>query len=68
VLAGLLGALLAARVDAIHDDPTFVAALAAAAALVHGRAAHRANPGGPISAGAVAEALPGTIAALVDGS
>ncbi|WP_426593000.1 bifunctional ADP-dependent NAD(P)H-hydrate dehydratase/NAD(P)H-hydrate epimerase [Cellulomonas sp. McL0617] len=67
VLAGLLGALLAARVDAIHDDPTIVAALAATAALVHGRAAHRANPGGPISATDVAEALPGTIAALVEG-
>lgn len=68
VLAGLLGALLAARVEAIHEDPTLVAALAATAALVHGRAAHRANPGGPISATAVAEAIPGTVAALVDGS
>ncbi|WP_028049948.1 bifunctional ADP-dependent NAD(P)H-hydrate dehydratase/NAD(P)H-hydrate epimerase [Cellulomonas sp. URHD0024] len=67
VLAGLLGALLAARVDAIHEDPTIAAALAATAALVHGRAAHRANPGGPISATAVAEAIPGTVAALVDG-
>jgi len=65
VLAGLLGALLAARVEAIHEDPTIVAALAATAALVHGRAAHRANPGGPISASAVAEALPGTVADLV---
>ena len=65
MLAGLLGALLAGRVDAIHDDPTIVAALAATAALVHGRAAHRANPGGPISATAVAEALPGTIAELL---
>ena len=59
VLAGLLGALLAGRVDAIHEDPSLAAALAATAALVHGRAAHRANPGGPISARAVADALPG---------
>lgn len=66
VLAGLLGALLAGRVDAIHEDPSLAAALAATAALVHGRAAHRANPGGPISARAVADALPGTIAELLD--
>ena len=65
MLAGLLGALLAGRIDAIHEDPSLVAALAAAGALVHGRAAHRANPGGPIAARAVAEALPGTIAELL---
>ena len=65
VLAGLLGALLAGRVDAIHEDPSLAAALAATAALVHGRAAHRANPGGPISARDVADALPGTIAELL---
>ncbi|GEL96629.1 bifunctional NAD(P)H-hydrate repair enzyme [Cellulomonas terrae] len=65
VLAGLLGALLAGSVDAVHEDPTLAAALAATAALVHGRAAHRANPGGPISAQAVADALPGTIAELL---
>lgn len=65
VLAGLLGALLAGSVDAVNEDPTLAAALAATAALVHGRAAHRANPGGPISAQAVADALPGTIAELL---
>lgn len=65
VLAGLLGALLAARVDAIHEDATVAAALAATAAMVHGRAAHRANPEGPISATAVVDALPGTIAELL---
>ncbi|MEZ0449399.1 bifunctional ADP-dependent NAD(P)H-hydrate dehydratase/NAD(P)H-hydrate epimerase, partial [Cellulomonas sp. ICMP 17802] len=66
VLAGLLGALLAGRADAIHDDPSLAAALAATAALVHGRAAHRANPGGPVGARDVADALPGTIAELLD--
>lgn len=66
VLAGLLGALLAGRVDAVHDDPSLAAALAATAALVHGRAAHRANPGGPIGARDVADALPGAIAELLD--
>jgi ADP-dependent NAD(P)H-hydrate dehydratase / NAD(P)H-hydrate epimerase len=67
VLAGLLGAMLAGRADDVHEDPSLAAALAAAAALVHGRAAHRANPGGPVSARAVAAALPETIAALLAG-
>jgi NAD(P)H-hydrate repair Nnr-like enzyme with NAD(P)H-hydrate dehydratase domain len=68
VLAGLLGALLAGRDDDVHDDPTLPAALAAAAALVHGLAADRANPGGPVAARAVAQALPGTVAALLAGA
>ena len=68
VLAGLLGALLAGRADDVHEDPSLAAALAAAAALVHGRAAHRANPGGPVAARAVAVALPETIAALLAGA
>jgi hydroxyethylthiazole kinase-like uncharacterized protein yjeF len=65
VLAGVLGALLAGRVDDLHDDASLVAALAATAALVHGRAADRANLGGPVGAAAVADALPGTIAELL---
>lgn len=65
VLAGLLGALLAGRVDDVHADPTLAPALAAAAALVHGRAADRATPGGPVPALAVAHALPGTVADLL---
>jgi hypothetical protein len=32
---------------------------------VHGRAADRANPGGPVAALAVADALPATIAAVL---
>lgn len=54
VLAGLLGALVAAGV-ALPDA-------GALAALVHGRAAHRANPGGPVRALGVAGAVPGTVA------
>jgi len=65
VLAGLLGALLAGRAEDVGADPSLVAALAAAAALVHGRAAHRANPGGPVWATAVADAIPGTVAELL---
>lgn len=67
VLTGLLGALLAGRAQDVVADPTLVAALAAAAALVHGRAAHRANPGGPVAALAVADALASTIADVLRG-
>lgn len=67
VLAGVLGALLAGRAADAVADPTLPAALAAAAAAVHGRAAHHANPGGPVSATAVADALPAVVAALVRG-
>ncbi|GEA82339.1 hydroxyethylthiazole kinase-like uncharacterized protein yjeF [Cellulomonas uda] len=65
VLAGLLGAMLAGRAADVADDPSLAAALAAAAALVHGRAARTANPGGPVTARAVALALPETVAALL---
>lgn len=65
VLAGLLGTLLAARAEEAVQHPALVARLAALAALVHGRAATTANPGGPVSASMVTEALPRTIAALI---
>jgi NAD(P)H-hydrate repair Nnr-like enzyme with NAD(P)H-hydrate dehydratase domain len=65
VLAGVLGALLAGRTDL--DAPDDAARLAAAAACVHGLAADRANPGGPVTAGDVARALPGTVAGLLSG-
>ena len=51
VLAGLLGTLLAAGL------PADVAG--ALGALVHGVAAERANPGGPVRALAVAHGIPG---------
>ncbi|HUX69441.1 MAG TPA: NAD(P)H-hydrate dehydratase [Cellulomonadaceae bacterium] len=65
VLTGVLGALLASRATEVVEDPTLAAALAAAAALVHGRAAHHANPGGPVTALAVAAAVPATVAGLL---
>ncbi|MEP7764508.1 NAD(P)H-hydrate dehydratase [Sanguibacter sp. 25GB23B1] len=65
VLTGVLAALLAAHSAAAVKDPSLPARLAAAAALVHGLAAHRANPGGPVSALDVADALPGTVAHLL---
>src|SRR5690606_10942129 len=64
VLAGVLGALLAGRAEDVRADPALAARLAAAAALVHGRAAHAAGPG-PLTAGAVAAALPRAVADLL---
>ncbi len=57
VLAGIAGALLAAGLR-----PGLAGALAA---CVHGRAAHAANPGGPVDASSVQEALPGVVAELL---
>jgi NAD(P)H-hydrate repair Nnr-like enzyme with NAD(P)H-hydrate dehydratase domain len=65
VLAGLLGALLAGCADRIAEDQALPARLAAAAALVHGRAAHTACPGGPVAALDLARALPATIAQVL---
>jgi len=65
VLTGVLGALLAGRAAAIAADPSLAAALAAAAAFVHGRAAQRAQPGGPVSALAIVAALPSTVAEIL---
>ncbi|WP_114907173.1 NAD(P)H-hydrate epimerase [Ornithinimicrobium murale] len=59
VLAGLAGMLLAAGLDLLDAGSL--------AALVHGRAAHHANPGGPVRALAVARAIPGTVADLLRG-
>ncbi|GMA22679.1 hypothetical protein GCM10025864_04380 [Luteimicrobium album] len=67
VLTGLLGTLLAARADEVLRAPSLAAALAAAAASVHGLAAHAANPGGPVNALAVADAVPGVVAGLLRG-
>lgn len=57
VLAGLAGVLLAGGLE-----PKEAGGLAA---LVHGAAADRANPGGPVRALAVARALPATVAELI---
>jgi ADP-dependent NAD(P)H-hydrate dehydratase / NAD(P)H-hydrate epimerase len=57
VLAGLLGTLLAAGLPAD--------AAGALGALVHGVAAERANPAGPVRALAVAHGIPGAVAHLL---
>ncbi|CAM3973349.1 bifunctional ADP-dependent NAD(P)H-hydrate dehydratase/NAD(P)H-hydrate epimerase [Janibacter anophelis] len=59
VLAGLAGALLAGGLD-----PTVAGSMAA---LVHGRAADLANPGGPVRALDVAHALGRTVSGLLAG-
>lgn len=60
VLAGLVGSLLAGGLDPVDAGRL--------AAFLHGAAAVRANPGGPVTASQVAAALPGTVAALLDGT
>jgi ADP-dependent NAD(P)H-hydrate dehydratase / NAD(P)H-hydrate epimerase len=57
VLAGLAGTLLAAGLSPLDAGSL--------AALVHGVAADRANPGGPLRALAVAHGIPATVAALL---
>ncbi|MCW2829765.1 MAG: bifunctional ADP-dependent NAD(P)H-hydrate dehydratase/NAD(P)H-hydrate epimerase [Aeromicrobium sp.] len=59
VLAGLAGSLLASGADP-HDAGSI-------AAFLHGAASVRANRGGPVTASAVAAALPATVAAFHDG-
>ncbi|MEU4364335.1 bifunctional ADP-dependent NAD(P)H-hydrate dehydratase/NAD(P)H-hydrate epimerase [Promicromonospora sp. NPDC023987] len=65
VLAGILGTLLAGRSADVVEDETLAARLAAAAVLVHGRAAARASAGGPVAALQIAQAVPAVIAELL---
>jgi hydroxyethylthiazole kinase-like uncharacterized protein yjeF len=57
VLAGLAGTLLASGLSPLDSGSL--------AALVHGLAADSANPGGPVRALGVAQAIPGVVAALL---
>jgi NAD(P)H-hydrate repair Nnr-like enzyme with NAD(P)H-hydrate dehydratase domain len=68
VLAGVLGSLLA---QLGTEEESFAArgilggdrwaGIAALAASLHGRAGQRASGGGPVTAGAIAQALPGAM-------
>ena len=71
VLAGVLGSLLAQLAD--HEEGFAAqgiagrdrwAGIAAVAASLHGRAGQRASGGGPVTAGAIAQALPGAMREL----
>ncbi|QWT23619.1 NAD(P)H-hydrate dehydratase [Subtercola sp. PAMC28395] len=64
VLAGILGALLATHAQAIGNDPSVMARLAATAAVVHGLAGEKASDGGPITALDIAEAVPAVVSGL----
>jgi hydroxyethylthiazole kinase-like uncharacterized protein yjeF len=57
VLAGLAGTLFASGLSPLDSGSL--------AALVHGLAADAANPGGPVRALGVAQAIPGVVAALL---
>lgn len=57
VLAGLAGTLLASGLSPMEAGSV--------AALVHGLAAGAANPGGPVRALGVAQAIPGVVAAVL---
>lgn len=66
VLGGVLGALVATHAREIDEDGhTALAALAATAAWVHGRAGERASDGGPIVALDIVGELPGVVRELV---
>jgi ADP-dependent NAD(P)H-hydrate dehydratase / NAD(P)H-hydrate epimerase len=64
-LAGVLGALLATHSDAVIDDDTLLAPLAASAAVIHGLAAHRASAGGPFTVLDLCHELGAVVAQLV---
>lgn len=66
VLGGVLGALVATHAREIDEDGhTALAALAASAAWVHGRAGERASDGGPIVALDIVGELPAVVRELV---
>lgn len=72
VLAGILGALVAARSAEVRDDPESLGPLGATAAVLHDAAARSASgdpaataAGRPITAGDVAQAIPAAWRALV---
>ncbi|MDF2444546.1 MAG: ADP-dependent NAD(P)H-hydrate dehydratase / NAD(P)H-hydrate epimerase [Subtercola sp.] len=64
VLAGILGALVATHRGRVDAEPSALAGLAAAAAVLHGLAGERASGGGPIVALDIAEAVPAVIGEL----
>lgn len=66
-LAGILGALVATHVDAIANDDGMLPRLAATASLIHGLAADRASGGGPFTILGLIDAVPATIADLLEG-
>lgn len=64
-LAGILGALLATAAARGPLAPDDLAAIAATAAFVHGRAAEAASAGGPLTVLGLCGAVPGVIRSLL---
>lgn len=64
-LAGVLGALLATSHSRLEAAPEALGPIAAAAAVLHGLAAHRARPGGPVTILELCDALPDVVAELL---
>ena len=64
-LAGILGALVATHSELVADDDQLLAKLAATAAVIHGRAAHRASGGGPLTILDLCAAIPAIMTELV---
>lgn len=66
VLAGVLGALIAAAADRVVSDPAALVDVAATAACVHGEAGALASRGGPLVALDVAEHVADVVRATLD--
>lgn len=65
VLAGIMGALVATNAIEILNDYNHLAYVAASAAFIQNQAAVKASGGGPISAEAIIQAIPETVAKLL---
>ncbi len=65
VLAGIMGALVATNAIEILNDYNHLSYVAASAAFIHNQAAGKASAGGPITAEAIIEAIPETVAKLL---
>jgi hydroxyethylthiazole kinase-like uncharacterized protein yjeF len=65
-LGGILGALVATHGSELGRDSGLMARLAATASVLHGLAADRASGGGPFTVLDLADAMPSTIAALLN--
>ena len=64
-LAGIIGALLATHSERVLADPLLLGPIAAAGAVIHGRAAERAGGGGPFTILDLCAAIPATIVDLL---
>jgi len=64
-LGGILGALVATHSRGVMDSPSRLVSLAATASFIHGRAAHLASAGGPLTILDLCVEIPRVVAELV---